>query len=50
MTMHTEPVNAAEEAKVSGPAKGLIYAVLVFLTIVFLGPIFFILMLSLIHI
>ena len=44
MTMHTEPVNAAEEAKVSGPAKGLIYAVLVFLTIVFLGPIFFILM------
>ena len=36
--------NAPEEAKVSGGAKTLIYAVLVFLTVVFLGPIFFILM------
>ncbi|GAA1181914.1 L-arabinose transport system permease protein AraQ [Corynebacterium glaucum] len=35
---------APEEAKVSGPAKVLIYTVLVFLTVVFLGPIFFILM------
>ncbi|MCG7277908.1 carbohydrate ABC transporter permease [Corynebacterium imitans] len=35
---------APSEAKVSGGAKGLIYAVLIFLTIVFLGPIFFILL------
>lgn len=35
---------AADEAKVSGGAKGLIYAVLIFLTIVFLGPILFILL------
>ena len=38
------PPKVAEAAKVSGPAQVLIYAVLVFLTIVFLGPIFFILM------
>ena len=31
----------APEARVSGPAKALIYAVLIFLTVVFLGPIFF---------
>lgn len=37
--------NATEsQARVSGGAKVLIYAVLVFLTIVFLGPIFFILL------
>ena len=35
---------AASEAKVSGGAKALIYAVLIFLTIVFLGPILFILL------
>ena len=35
---------AASEAKVSGGAKTLIYAVLIFLTIVFLGPILFILL------
>lgn len=35
---------AADGAKVSGGAKGLIYAVLIFLTIVFLGPILFILL------
>ena len=34
----------APEARVSGPAKTLIYAVLLFLTVVFLGPIFFILL------
>ena len=34
----------APEARVSGPAKALIYAVLIFLTVVFLGPIFFILL------
>ena len=38
------PPKVAEAAKVSGPAQVLIYAVLVFLTVVFLGPIFFILM------
>lgn len=32
----------ADESTVSGGAKALIYAVLVFLTVVFLGPIFFI--------
>ncbi|AKV59424.1 carbohydrate ABC transporter permease [Corynebacterium riegelii] len=37
------PVKASE-ARVSGPAKTLIYAVLLFLTVVFLGPIFFILL------
>ena len=35
---------APSEAKVSGGAKALIYAVLIFLTIVFLGPILFILL------
>ena len=37
------PVKASG-ARVSGPAKALIYAVLFFLTVVFLGPIFFILL------
>ncbi|MCQ4618712.1 carbohydrate ABC transporter permease [Corynebacterium sp. CCUG 65737] len=35
---------AADESTVSGGAKVLIYAVLIFLTVVFLGPIFFILL------
>lgn len=35
---------AASQARVSGGAKVLIYAVLIFLTVVFLGPIFFILL------
>lgn len=39
-----ESAAAASQARVSGGAKVLIYAVLVFLTIVFLGPIFFILL------
>ena len=43
-TAKQTPPKVAEAAKVSGPAQVLIYAVLVFLTIVFLGPIFFILM------
>ncbi len=43
-TAKKTPPKVAEAAKVSGPAQVLIYAVLVFLTIVFLGPIFFILM------
>ena len=34
----------ADESTVSSGAKGLIYAVLIFLTVVFLGPIFFILL------
>ncbi len=43
-TAKKTPPKVAEAAKVSGPAQVLIYAVLVFLTVVFLGPIFFILM------
>lgn len=45
-TKVTKPASkpTADEAKVSGGAKGLIYAVLIFLTIVFLGPILFILL------
>ena len=43
-TAKQTPPKVAEAAKVSGPAQVLIYAVLVFLTVVFLGPIFFILM------
>ncbi|MEH0147979.1 carbohydrate ABC transporter permease [Corynebacterium sp. Q4381] len=39
-----ESAAAASQARVSGGAKVLIYAVLVFLTVVFLGPIFFILL------
>ena len=35
---------ATDESTVSSGAKGLIYAVLIFLTVVFLGPIFFILL------
>ncbi|MCQ4616948.1 carbohydrate ABC transporter permease [Corynebacterium pseudogenitalium] len=42
MTTKTKAPVTASEASVSGPAKVLIYAVLVFLTVVFLGPIVFI--------
>ena len=42
MTTKAKAPVTASEASVSGPAKVLIYAVLVFLTVVFLGPIVFI--------
>ena len=42
MATKTKAPVTASEASVSGPAKILIYAVLVFLTVVFLGPIAFI--------
>lgn len=39
-----KPQPSATAGTLSGPAKTLIYAVLIFLTVVFLGPIFFILL------
>ncbi|WP_078056823.1 carbohydrate ABC transporter permease [Corynebacterium bouchesdurhonense] len=39
-----KPKPSATAGTLSGPAKTLIYAVLIFLTVVFLGPIFFILL------